>query len=216
MLDRLADVLTIVVLGSSVFYTLLRVIRAIRERIAAAGTTKAIAVITTSAVAISVLLLVLIWQVAASVSRASELDSRISEAHDRIMTLESTVAYEPHVHSADYDSNWVRIQRNCRVYPMRIGFGGLPEHVTAYYRINEDIVVPWGMNQAGHSNGALLDFDGDGILYVRLPCGNNRARQLDFGSYRSRDDERDKVYNDENVEIRILLWKMRPERPGGQ
>ena len=209
MLGQVADVVTILVLGSSVMYAVWRFLMAARERAAAAGTTRALISAATSIVVVFVLLTALIWQVSNSLRRAGELEAEIARARDWIADLESRVSLQSHVHSADYDSGWVPIGRNCRVYQREIGFSGLPEHITAYYRVNGEVVVPWGMNQATHSNGALLDFGTEGTLYIRLPCGNNRARQLDFGSYRSRDDGRNEAYNNEDVEIRVLLWTLR-------
>ena len=84
----------------------------------------------------------------------------------------------------------------------------------AYYRIGEGVgerIFAWGhLNSAENvSNGALLDFDGNGVLYVRLPCGHSRGNHAFWaGYYTTRGgDGNVQVYDGDNVQMRVFLWR---------
>lgn len=179
MISLTADVVTVVVLGSSVVFTLFSILRMLWARAGSVVAVRVLAAMGTLALA------------AITVVAVTETTRSINERLD-----------------SDYDSGWLSVPRNCRVYGRDIGFNGLPQQITAYYRLDGVNIVPWGMNQAGHTNGVLLDFDGEGTMYVRLPCGHNRADVFDTGYYRSRDDRtNDRYFRLERVEFRVILWE---------
>jgi len=111
-----------------------------------------------------------------------------------------------------YDSGWFSIAQFGQTYKKQIGFTGLPKFIMAYYKRSNGQIFPWGLNQYGDANqgnGVLLDFDGNGNLYVRLPSGNSAGNNvLHIGFYRNRANDGDeKINNETNVQFRVLLWK---------
>ena len=116
---------------------------------------------------------------------------------------------------ADYDSGWFDVAAG-NTYKKEIGFADLPKLTTAYYKRSNGQVFAWGLNQFDNSysgggigaTGIALDFDENGLLYVRTPSGNRWDSILHLFSYRNRTNDGDEnIYIDQNVQFRIWLWK---------
>ena len=114
-----------------------------------------------------------------------------------------------------YDSGWIELRRNCYSEVREIGFSDLPNGMMAYYKINEDgieSIFPWGINQYGdanQTNGVLLDFDGEGKAYIRLPCGAASGNNvLHLGWYKNRNNsDNNEIANRTDVQFRFMVWK---------
>ena len=144
-----------------------------------------------------------------------QIDTEVARLQNEVNALGARTRELEQERPADYDSGWFDVEMNCRTYMREIGFDELPTGMMAYYKIGQgqdERIFPWGLNQYGdtnQSNGVLLDFDGYGRLYVRLPCGARLGNNvLHVGRYRTRDGQANAVYmNQEDVEFRVLLWR---------
>ena len=117
----------------------------------------------------------------------------------------------------EYDSGWFSL-RNDQTVTKDTKFNSLPSTFVAYYKTEDGDVFPWGLNQYGdafQSNGALLNFDNSGKLYVRTPSPSpaskgktHRGYILHVGAYRNKDDTGvQEIFRVKNVEFRIIACK---------
>lgn len=114
--------------------------------------------------------------------------------------------------AASFDSGWVKLKQNCETIQKAIGFKGLPTRITGYYKLSNGSIFPWGMNQYGdanQSNGVLLDFDEQGNIFIRLPCGTKSGNNVvHLGWYQNRENSAYEVLiNRTDVHFRVILWK---------
>jgi len=116
---------------------------------------------------------------------------------------------------ADYDSEWFDVEAG-NTYAKEVGFTGLPKLITAYYKRSNGQIIPWGVSQWNYSYsgktvlaGIVLDFDEEGLLYVRTPSGNTYNSILDFGRCSNRDNDGNEYIHGESkgVQFRFFLWK---------
>ncbi|MDB4292287.1 hypothetical protein N9954_02700 [Maribacter sp.] len=123
--------------------------------------------------------------------------------------VESTNSDNP-----DFDTDWISLKKSTTV-KYTTGFSEIPKLITGYYRIDEDLIIPWGVNQYGDSysvNGVLIDFDDSGNLYIRTPKPVDRydGFPIHIGYFNHRTnsgtlDLFDKSVDD--VEFRVMAWK---------
>lgn len=126
-----------------------------------------------------------------------------AESADNADMLQGKGLDELFLREPDFDTGWFDVAPRQRTYTFELGFKDLPRNITAYYRRENGQIFPWGLSQYG-SHGILLDFDGDGEMFVRLSNGYG----LHMGYYWNREDSKNElIYHQENLDFRVMLWK---------
>ncbi len=144
------------------------------------------------------------------------LYQKINELSARVATLESGSGGS--LPPADYDSDWILVGPG-NTYKKKIGFTGLPKHITAYYKRTNGQVFAWGLDQVSNFypydgsgfgvTGIILDFDDEnGDLYIRTPSGNRWNSILQVETYSNRTNDGIEAIRGETAAMfRVLLWK---------
>lgn len=111
---------------------------------------------------------------------------------------------------ASYDSGWFNIACD-KTYQLNLGFTGFPKQLNAYYKLSNGQIIPWGVNHYGDAyqmNGAVLDYDATGKIYVRTstPNGSYICGLFHVGYTRNRlDNGFDDLFNQNTgVQFRVI------------